>query len=83
MQPAAEKEQLLIDPERMYSLTRDTEGRHYLEVLKGGIAMEVMVVPLDADELARFAAEGKDFLDTLALRILWGWHPKALQHVSS
>jgi hypothetical protein len=63
------REELLVDQDRMYALTRDSDGNLYLEVVCGGFAMENVVIPLTQDETREFERQGKSFLDALSLRI--------------
>jgi len=58
--------EIYVDQEKMYALTTDSKGRHFLEVACGGIAVENVVLPLTAEEFQRYNKEGKDFLGHLA-----------------
>lgn len=64
-----ERQELLVDRDRMYALTRDGAGDLYLEVVSGGIAMENVVVKLNDYEAGQYVKDGKPFLDRLALDI--------------
>jgi hypothetical protein len=63
------REQILIDRERWYLLSKDREGNLYLEVVVGGFAMEEVVLPLSLEETAAYEKSGKNYLDILALRV--------------
>lgn len=54
----------------MYALTSDAEGKLFLEVVHGGMAMENLVLPLSSDEEALYKASGKPALDDLAKKVL-------------
>lgn len=75
------RREVLVDQDRMYALTKTRDGRLYLEVVIGGIAMENLVLPLDEEEMARYTEEGKTFLDGLAAKIARapsGYRPRAV-----
>ena len=60
-----QRKELLVDTGRMYALTSDDASK-YLEVMCGGLAMEMCVVRLTQDEVLNYEQEGKEYLDTLA-----------------
>ena len=53
----------------MYSLIRDDYGTHYLEVVCGGVAMEIVKVILAKEEIESFELEGVKVLNDSALRV--------------
>ncbi len=63
------RQELLVDQERMYALTRDAEGHLYIEVVCGGFAMENIVISLSAEEESKYRKQGKSFLDGFSLEI--------------
>ena len=60
---------LLKDDRRMYSLLEDPSGSLHMEVIVGGVVMDEVRFGLNTDEALRFLAEGKEYLDDLALRV--------------
>ena len=65
-----ERSEVLVDSERLYALTSDSQGALYLEVLRGAMAMENLVLPLSSEEKAQYRERGKPALDDLARQVL-------------
>ena len=63
------REEILVDREKLYALTRNHGGQLFLEVVVGGFAMENLVIPLTAEECQGYEKAGKEALDELAYRI--------------
>lgn len=63
------RQEILVDQERMYALTRDEGGQLYLEIVSGGFAMGNIVIPLSAAEVALYESQGKSYLDGLSLEV--------------
>ncbi len=63
------RQEVIVDDERMYALTRDAQGQLFIEVVCGGFAMENVVVPLNAAEEMEFKRRGKTYLDDLSLKV--------------
>jgi hypothetical protein len=63
------REEVIVDRDRMYALTRGTEGRLFMEVVVGGFAMENLVIPLLDSELRDYQHSGKVAMDELARQI--------------
>jgi len=63
------RQEVFVDQDRMYALTRDSLGKLYLEVVCGGFAMENIVIPLNADEEKEYKDQGKSYLDNLSLKV--------------
>lgn len=59
---------LLVDQEKMFSLTEE-EGEIFLNVVCGGFAMERLSMKMRPEEIEAYDKEGKSFLDRLALKI--------------
>ncbi len=56
--------------EWMYSFTKDAKNNYFLEVVCGGIAMEMVKVKLTSSEVLSYQEKGRKALDELAVRIL-------------
>lgn len=54
----------------LYRVLRKPEGALVLEVVVGGIFMSTVRVDLDEAEAARFAQQGAQFADRMALQIM-------------
>ncbi len=63
------RNEIFVDREQMYALTKDEEGKYYIEVVCGGIAMENVIVMLTNEEILSYQKEGKTFLDDLSWEI--------------
>ena len=59
---------LIDDPNQMYTLVENEDGSLCLEVVCGGVAMELGTMPLNDDEVRQYQEEGKTYLDDLAYR---------------
>jgi len=64
------RKDIIVDHERMYSVTSDGEGQLFLEIVYGGFAMDILIMPLSREEVLEFEARGKPALDDLRLRVL-------------
>ncbi len=60
---------LLRDRDSMYELYVEGNGRHYLSVVVGGVAMYEVIVELTESEVERFQEEGQSFIHDLAYRV--------------
>jgi hypothetical protein len=60
---------VFVDQEHLYALTKDDAGGLYLEVACGGFAMYNLVIPLSQEEVADYQIDGKMSLDKLANRV--------------
>ena len=60
---------LIIDREKMYRLFENEQGEKSLGVLCGGIAMYEIKFKLSADELEKYEAQGKGYLDLLSYEV--------------
>jgi hypothetical protein len=63
------REDVIVDRNRMYAITRDSEGRLFMEVVIGGFAMENFVLSLSDSELRDYQQSGKSAMDELAHQI--------------
>lgn len=61
-----DREEIIVDEQRMYALTKDNANQLYIEVVTGGIAMETIVLRLTEEERKSYSEVGKSFLDDLA-----------------
>ena len=62
----------LIDREQMFELLQAEDGSRYLEVLCGGIGTYSRRIELRAEQVDRYRAEGRSYLEELALRVRRG-----------
>ncbi len=63
------RQEILINQDLMYALTRDDEGNLFIEVVCGGFAMETIVIPISAEEESEYRRHGRSFLDGFSLKI--------------